>query len=110
MEKTREDLLHCNHFVHINMNGGSLSNKVNTNDEGVVARFSEQLPTEACQRTTYHLNPRPFDEIVVGLKWPLTLDQLFERRHFLVRNDFGHVDPNDPDHTRHLQNRQTARQ
>ena len=107
MEKTWEDLLHRNHFVHINMNGGCLSNKVNTYDECVVLGLSQQLPAKTCQGTAYHLNPRPIDEVVVRLKCPLTLDQLFERSHFLVRNNLWPIDPHDPDHTRRLQDRQT---
>ena len=79
MDRTREDLLQRNHFVHINMNSGSLSNEVNTYDERVVAGFSEQLSTKTGQWTAHDLNPRTIDEIIVGLKLPLTLCQLFER-------------------------------
>ena len=41
MEKTREDLLHGNHFIHIDMNRGSLLDEVNAYDQGVVLGLSE---------------------------------------------------------------------
>ncbi len=108
MDKTREDLLQCNHFVHIDMNSSSLSNQMNTYDERVVAGFPEQLPTKTGQWTAYDLNPRTIDEIIVGLKLPLTLYQLFERSHFLIGNGFGHGDPDDSDYTGSLKNRQAV--
>lgn len=96
-------------FVCVDVNERGLLDQVGSDDQSVLFIFSHQLSAKSGERTSDHLHPRTFREVIVRFDESIRAGQSLERKQLFVRDRFRLHDTDDADDSRGLKHCQAVR-